>query len=56
MTAPHGLVERCGVAVVALGIVAVGIFAGIQQQADGFDVTVLRGKGERESFSWPRAA
>ena len=45
--AQDGLVQRRRVRMVAFGIVAVGILAGVEQQANDLGMSVLRSQGER---------
>ena len=47
VAAQDGLVQRCGMRVVAFGVVAVGIRAGIEQQPNNRRMSVLRSKRER---------
>ena len=47
VAAQDGLMQRRRVRMVAFEVVAVGILAGVEQQANDLRVSVLRGQGER---------
>lgn len=48
MSKSGGRVQRCGVGMAADRVIAVGILACVEQQANDFDVTELRCVGERQ--------
>ena len=52
--------QRRGVGVASLGVIAVGIFAGVEEQADDLAMPMLRGQGEscacaNSTAAWRRA-